>query len=406
MSDNEVPGSYDGEQMTFSMTNSDLRKGGHIVLKGRPCKIVDMSTSRTGRHGHTKVHFVGIDIFTGRKIEDIFPSTHVSDVPIIHREEYKFDGTDVDDKYLLLTDMNGNAKNDVPIPEGELGRVIMDYANSGNSGIVTVVSALGEESCFRFSSPILPQLSILPSSSPPSYHLRKFNLRFTQLSFTSSYSSTALSHTEDTRTRHYEYNWIDGAESLEKYKPGGYHPIMIGDMLHGRYHIVDKLGFGGYSTVWLARDTRLEQYVAVKVCIAGSKLPIWEMIGMRAIFSSEVAAVDEVISQQTDVLGSLPLEWFESWGKRDLYFDDDGVPKDGRYVWSSIDEVFEEGVQRYRRKFGMGEIDGEETAAILDLMRRMLTFRPEERPTAREVLQSRWMVDWVLPDFERSSQMG
>lgn len=33
---------------------------------------------------------------------------------------------------------------------------------------------------------------------------------------------------------------------------------------------LDKLGFGGYSTVWLARDTHLNRYVAVKVNIAGS----------------------------------------------------------------------------------------------------------------------------------------
>ncbi|PTU21288.1 hypothetical protein P175DRAFT_0557946 [Aspergillus ochraceoroseus IBT 24754] len=31
--------------------------------------------------------------------------------------------------------------------------------------------------------------------------------------------------------RRFEYNWIDSAENLEKYKPGGYHPIMIGDLL-------------------------------------------------------------------------------------------------------------------------------------------------------------------------------
>ena len=29
---------------------------------GRPCKIVDMSTSKTGKHGHAKVHLVGIDV--------------------------------------------------------------------------------------------------------------------------------------------------------------------------------------------------------------------------------------------------------------------------------------------------------------------------------------------------------
>lgn len=68
--------------------------------------------------------------------------------------------------------------------------------------------------------------------------------------------------TEDHRI---EYNWIQGAETLEDYRPGGYHPIMIGDNLHERYYIVDKLGFGGYSTVWLAHDTRQKQYVALKV---------------------------------------------------------------------------------------------------------------------------------------------
>ena len=29
---------------------------------GRPCKIVDMSTSKTGKHGHAKVHLVAIDV--------------------------------------------------------------------------------------------------------------------------------------------------------------------------------------------------------------------------------------------------------------------------------------------------------------------------------------------------------
>lgn len=67
-----------------------------------------------------------------------------------------------------------------------------------------------------------------------------------------------------------KYNRIKGVETLEEYRPGGYHPVIIGDMLHGRYHIADKLGCGGYSTVWLARDTQMQRYVAVKVNIADS----------------------------------------------------------------------------------------------------------------------------------------
>ncbi|KFH41460.1 Protein kinase-like protein [Hapsidospora chrysogenum ATCC 11550] len=65
-----------------------------------------------------------------------------------------------------------------------------------------------------------------------------------------------------------EYNWIDGVERLEMYEPGGYHPVMIDDMLHGHYRIVDKLGYGGYSTIWLAHDDRLKRYVAIKVGIS------------------------------------------------------------------------------------------------------------------------------------------
>ena len=44
-------------------------------------------------------------------------------------------------------------------------------------------------------------------------------------------------------------------EDIEDYRPGGYHPISIGDTFdQGRYRILHKLGFGGSSTVWLVRD--------------------------------------------------------------------------------------------------------------------------------------------------------
>ncbi|KEI42491.1 uncharacterized protein L969DRAFT_84346, partial [Mixia osmundae IAM 14324] len=111
-----------GASMTYPMQCSALRKNGHVVIKGRPCKIVDMSTSKTGKHGHAKVHLVAIDIFTNKKLEDISPSTHNMDVPNVNRMEYTL--VNIDDGFLNLMTGDGAEKNDVKVPEGELGEQI------------------------------------------------------------------------------------------------------------------------------------------------------------------------------------------------------------------------------------------------------------------------------------------
>jgi serine/threonine-protein kinase SRPK3 len=83
-----------------------------------------------------------------------------------------------------------------------------------------------------------------------------------------------------------EYRWIDGVERLDMYEPGRYHPVMIDDLLHNRYRIVDKLGYGGYSTIWLARDETVKRYVAVKIGISSPSLPRREIEVLRALRSS------------------------------------------------------------------------------------------------------------------------
>ncbi|EFR00573.1 CMGC/SRPK protein kinase [Nannizzia gypsea CBS 118893] len=415
-----------------------------------------------------------------------------------------------------------------------------------------------------------------------------------------------------------QYYWVDGAETLENYVPGGYHPVMVDDVLHGRYRVVHKLGFGGYSTVWLARDMRLGRYVTVKVGIAsesksllreiqslqalsspqgslsakmhvgrnsvphildqfevhgsngthvcytmtpsrcnlqevsfnelfslevtralvgglvravsfvhsqgyvhgdihlhnillklpssldhlsteqlyetygkpetavikrrdGKPLPpnvpvkatiplylgkeaedftladtrvlltdfgeayspasevrrgedchtppgyrppealfepqsalaysadiwslataIWEIIGMKAIFSTDWVTDDELVSQYIDILGPMPPSWWDSWEARSEFFDRDRRPVEDREVAPPLDQAFEQWVQKYRRKRKVGEFPQEEAAAIINLIRRMLVFRPEERPSIDEVLKSEWMVKWVWPDYEKS----
>ncbi|CAE6524897.1 unnamed protein product [Rhizoctonia solani] len=55
-------------------------------------------------------------------------------------------------------------------------------------------------------------------------------------------------------------------EDWEDYVKGGYHPVQIGDTFSdGRYIVVRKLGWGHFSTVWLAKDLRQNRHVALKV---------------------------------------------------------------------------------------------------------------------------------------------
>lgn len=46
-------------------------------------------------------------------------------------------------------------------------------------------------------------------------------------------------------------------EMMHRYAPGGLHPIHIGDLFNdGQYEILNKIGIGAYSTVWLAEDKK------------------------------------------------------------------------------------------------------------------------------------------------------
>ncbi|CAF1534018.1 unnamed protein product [Adineta ricciae] len=133
-----------GASSTYPQQCSALRKNGYVMLKSRPCKIMEMSTSKTGKHGHAKVHLIGIDIFTGKRYEDICPSTHNMDVPNVKRVEYSV--IDIDnDGYVSLMDDSSDTRSDIKLPEGDLGQEIRTKFENGDGVKVTVLQALGEE---------------------------------------------------------------------------------------------------------------------------------------------------------------------------------------------------------------------------------------------------------------------
>lgn len=100
-----------GASKTFPIQAGELKKGSFVVIKDRPCKVVETSTSKTGKHGHAKVNITALDIFNGRKYEDMCPSSHNVEAPFISRKEFTLTDINKDDGNLaVLMDEEGNLR--------------------------------------------------------------------------------------------------------------------------------------------------------------------------------------------------------------------------------------------------------------------------------------------------------
>lgn len=90
-----------------------------------------------------QVHMVALDIFTGRKYEDICPSTHNMNVPRVVRKDYQL--TNIDDNFCALMDEDGTTRDDMKVPDGEVGKEILEKFDNEEEFQVTVLSACGED---------------------------------------------------------------------------------------------------------------------------------------------------------------------------------------------------------------------------------------------------------------------
>merc|ERR1711935_978117 len=91
-----------GASATIPMEAGQIKKGGYIMIKGKPCKVLNISVSKTGKHGHAKCNFNAVDIFTGKKLEDMVPSSHGTTVPVVNRTEWEIIDIGDDDEVTLM----------------------------------------------------------------------------------------------------------------------------------------------------------------------------------------------------------------------------------------------------------------------------------------------------------------
>jgi len=71
--------------MSKPMEIGALRVGSYVVIEGEPCRIVDLSKSKPGKHGSAKARVVAIGVFDGVKRSFVKPVDAQAEVPIIEK---------------------------------------------------------------------------------------------------------------------------------------------------------------------------------------------------------------------------------------------------------------------------------------------------------------------------------
>jgi len=122
----------------FPIEAHHIKKNKYIILKGKPCKIMDVKTSKTGKHGHMKVNITGLDVLTGKKYNDVQPG-HANFTEFkIDKGEYQL--LDIAETLHCL-DSAGNEQQFSFDPEAEVIKKLKVDFEAGKTLMVSIVKA-------------------------------------------------------------------------------------------------------------------------------------------------------------------------------------------------------------------------------------------------------------------------
>ena len=142
-------GKADKGQLTIPMSAGSIKKGHYMMIKDNPCKIMIVTTSKTGKHGHAKAAITGMCIFTNKKCEDSVPTSHNVEVPNVTKTEYMLVNID-DEDYVTIEDQeSGEVREDLKLSVhpywAKVNKKIKEDFNKGEELLVTVIGAMNKE---------------------------------------------------------------------------------------------------------------------------------------------------------------------------------------------------------------------------------------------------------------------
>ena len=93
----------------------ELKENKYILIDEEPCKIVEITTSKPGKHGEAKARIVAIGIFDGQKRSVVYPTKHKVKVPIIEKKAAQI--LSISQSEGLFMDMETFEQFNIPIPD-------------------------------------------------------------------------------------------------------------------------------------------------------------------------------------------------------------------------------------------------------------------------------------------------
>ncbi|EGG20024.1 hypothetical protein DFA_07140 [Cavenderia fasciculata] len=130
---------------------STLRIGGYVLVGLNPCKVVEYSSSGTGKHGKCKIHFICQDLFSTKKRHEFaVSSTKNIEVPVVEVVDYQLINID-EEGYLSLLDKKGVLYTSLALPGNkDLSQTITNYFNLDKTLQLSVLKSMGMEEVIQF----------------------------------------------------------------------------------------------------------------------------------------------------------------------------------------------------------------------------------------------------------------
>jgi translation initiation factor 5A len=115
-----------------------LKKNGYIVINDEPCRIVDIATSKPGKHGEAKARIEAFGLFDDQRRSIVHPVKHKVSVPIVDRRNAQV--ISVRGDITQLMDLKTYEMFELPSPKGTLesGREVQYIVAMGKRKITRV----------------------------------------------------------------------------------------------------------------------------------------------------------------------------------------------------------------------------------------------------------------------------